>query len=47
MSRRRYDRELQAKGISSTAGYIFEVLVMGATQALDEVLAKAEESLER
>ncbi len=46
-SRRRYDRELQAKGISSTAGNIFEVLVMGAAQALDEVLAKAEESLER
>jgi DnaJ-domain-containing protein 1 len=45
-SRRRYDRELQAKGISSTAGNIFEALVMGAAQALDEVLAVAEESLD-
>ena len=46
-SRRRYDRELQAKGISSTAGNIFEALVMGAAQALDEVLAVAEESLDK
>ena len=45
-SRRRYDRELQAKGMSSTAGNIFEALVMGAAQALDEVLAVAEESLD-
>jgi len=46
-SRRRYDREVQAKGISSTAGNIFEALVMGAAQALDEVLAVAEESLDK
>ena len=46
-SRRRYDRELQARGISSTAGNIFETLVMGAAQALDEVLAIAEESLDK
>jgi hypothetical protein len=45
-SRRRYDRELQARGISFTAGNIFETLVMGAAQALDEVLTKAEESLD-
>jgi hypothetical protein len=32
--------------MSSTAGNIFEALVMGAAQALDEVLAVAEESLD-
>mmetsp|Transcript_33692 Transcript_33692/g.60660 ORF Transcript_33692/g.60660 Transcript_33692/m.60660 type:complete len:624 (+) Transcript_33692:83-1954(+) len=45
-SRRRYDRELQAKGISSKAGNMFENWVMGAAKAMDGALAKAENDLE-
>ena len=45
-SRRRYDRELQAKGISSKAGGMFESWVMGAAKAMDEALAKAEDDIE-
>ena len=45
-SRRRYDRELQAKGISSKAGGMFESWVMGAAKAMDEALAKAEDEVE-
>ncbi len=44
-SRRRYDRELQAKGLSSKAGNFFENLVMEAAKAMDEVLAVAEDSI--
>lgn len=45
-SRRRYDRELQAKGLSSKAGNLFEAWVMEAAKAMDEVLAVAEDSIE-
>jgi len=45
-SRRRYDRELRAKGISSKAGNMFEGWVMGAAKVMDEALAKAENDLE-
>lgn len=45
-SRRRYDRELQAKGISSKAGNMFESWVMGAAKVMDEALAKAENDLD-
>ena len=45
-SRRRYDRELQAKGISSKAGSLFENWVMGAAKAMDKALEKAETGLE-
>ena len=45
-SRRRYDRELQAKGLSSKAGNMFENWVMEAAKAMDEVLAVAEDSIE-
>jgi len=45
-SRRRYDRQLQAKGISTKAGSMFENWVMGAAKAMDEALAKAEDNLE-
>lgn len=44
-SRRRYDRELQAKGLSSKAGNFFENWVMEAAKAMDEVLAVAEDSI--
>lgn len=46
MTRRRYDRELKAKGLSSKAGNVFESWVMGAAKAMDEALAKAEGDLE-
>lgn len=45
-SRRRYDRELQAKGISSKAGNLFENWVKEAAKAMDEALAVAEERIE-
>lgn len=45
-SRRRYDRELQAKGLSTKAGNLFENWVMEAAKAIDEVLAVAEDSVE-
>lgn len=45
-SRRRYDRELKAKGLSSKAGNMFETWVMGAAKAMDEALAKAEDESE-
>ena len=45
-SRRRYDRELQARGLSSAAGSIFENWVMGAAKAMDGALAQAESDLE-
>ena len=43
--RRRYDRELQAKGVSSKAGTLFENWVIGAAKVMDEALAKAEHDL--
>jgi len=43
--RQRYDRELQAKGVSSKAGTLFENWVMGAAKVMDETLAKAENNL--
>ncbi|KAL7481777.1 hypothetical protein ACHAW6_007452 [Cyclotella cf. meneghiniana] len=43
--RRRYDRELKAKGLSRSAGSMFESWVMGAAKAMDEALAKAEGDL--
>ena len=45
-SRRRYDRELKAKGISTKAGGVFENWVLGAAKAMDEALAMAENDLE-
>ncbi|KAL9189070.1 hypothetical protein ACHAXT_011560 [Thalassiosira profunda] len=45
-SRRRYDRELAAKGLSSKAGGVFESWVMGAAKAMDEALANAEDDLD-
>ena len=44
--RRRYDRELRAKGVSSKAGSLFENFVMGAAKKMDEALSKAEGKLE-
>jgi hypothetical protein len=44
-SRRRYDRELQARGVTDTAAFLFEGLVMGAARTLDAVLASAENNL--
>jgi hypothetical protein len=44
-SRRRYDRELQARGVTDTAAFLFEGLVMGAARTLDAVLASAEDNL--
>lgn len=41
-SRRRYDRELKAKGISSKAGNVFEAFVMNAAKAMDSALPKSE-----
>eukprot|EP00984_Skeletonema_dohrnii_P000597 scaffold190_cov109-Skeletonema_dohrnii-CCMP3373.AAC.6 len=46
-SRRRYDREIAAKGVSSKAGSIFENWVMGAAKKMDEALSKAEDTLEK
>jgi DnaJ-domain-containing protein 1 len=46
IERRRYDRELKAKGLSRSAGSLFENWVMGAAKAMDEALAKAESDLE-
>ncbi|KAL7544889.1 hypothetical protein ACHAWF_008265 [Thalassiosira exigua] len=43
--RRRYDRELRAKGVSTRAGSLFENWVMGAAKAMDEALTKAEDDL--
>jgi DnaJ-class molecular chaperone len=43
---RRYDRELKAKGLSRSAGNMFENWVMDAAKAMDEALAKAESDLE-
>ncbi len=45
-SRRRYDREMRAKGVSSKAGSLFENWVMGAAKKMDEALTKAEDKLE-
>ncbi|KAL3788386.1 hypothetical protein HJC23_009192 [Cyclotella cryptica] len=45
--RRRYDRELKAKGLSRSAGTMFESWVMGAAKAMDEALAKAESDLKK
>ena len=45
-SRRRYDREIRAKGVSTAAGSIFENWVMGAAKKMDEALSKAEDGLE-
>lgn len=45
-SRRRYDREMRAKGVSSMAGSIFENWVMGAAKKMDEALTKAEGKLD-
>ena len=45
--RRRYDRELRAKGVSSKAGSLFENWVMGAAKKMDEALSKAEGKLEK
>ena len=39
-SRRRYDRELKAKGISTKAGNVFEAFVMNAAKAMDNALPK-------
>lgn len=44
--RRRYNRELKAKGLSRSAGNMFENWVMGAAKAMDEALTKAEQDLE-
>lgn len=44
--RRRYNRELKAKGMSKTAGNVFENWVMGAAKVMDEALAKAERDLD-
>jgi hypothetical protein len=44
--RRRYNRELKAKGLSRSAGSMFENWVMGAAKAMDEALTKAERDLE-
>jgi len=41
-SRRRYDRELKAKGISTKAGNVFEAFVMNAAKAMDSALPKSE-----
>jgi len=45
-SRRRYDREIRAKGVSTFAGSVFENWVMGAAKKMDEALSKAEDKLE-
>jgi hypothetical protein len=44
--RRRYNRELKAKGLSRSAGNVFENWVMGAAKAMDVALTKAEMDLE-
>ena len=44
--RRRYNRELKAKGMSKTAGNVFKNWVMGAAKVMDEALAKAERDLD-
>ena len=44
--RRRYNRELKAKGMSRSAGNLFENWVLGAAKAMDEALTKAEKDLE-
>ena len=44
--RRRYDRELRAKGVSNKAGNLFETWVMGAAKKMDEALSKAEDTLD-
>lgn len=44
--RRRYNRELKAKGLSRSAGNLFENWVMSAAKAMDEALTKAERDLE-
>jgi DnaJ-domain-containing protein 1 len=44
--RRRYNRELKAKGLSRSAGNLFENWVMGAAKAMDQALSKAERDLE-
>ena len=43
--RRRYNRELKAKGMSKSAGSVFENWVMGAAKVIDEALTKAERDL--
>eukprot|EP00569_Conticribra_weissflogii_P020337 CAMPEP_0171431328 /NCGR_PEP_ID=MMETSP0881-20121228/7184_1 /TAXON_ID=67004 /ORGANISM="Thalassiosira weissflogii, Strain CCMP1336" /LENGTH=763 /DNA_ID=CAMNT_0011951599 /DNA_START=29 /DNA_END=2320 /DNA_ORIENTATION=+ len=45
-SRRRYDRELKAKGLSQTAGNIFGNWVKGMAKSMDEALARAEGNLD-
>ncbi len=45
-SRRRYDRELRAKGLSQTAGNIFANWVKGMAKSMDEALARAESNLD-
>lgn len=45
-SRRRYDRELRAKGLSQTAGNIFGNWVKGVAKSMDEALARAESNLD-
>jgi len=45
-SRRRYDREIRAKGVSTFAGSVFENWVMGAAKKMDEALSKAEDKLD-
>ena len=45
--RRRYDREIRAKGVSTKAGSMFESFVMGAAKRMDEALSKAEDQFER
>jgi hypothetical protein len=44
-SRRRYDRELQARGVTDIAAFLFEGLVMGAARTLDVVLTSAEDNM--
>ena len=46
VTRRRYDRDLQGKQISSKAGNLFESFVEGAARAMDEALAMAEDDLD-
>ena len=46
IERRRYNRELKAKGMSRSAGNLFENWVLGAAKAMDEALTKAEKDLE-
>ena len=46
VTRRRYDRDLQGKQISSKAGNLFVSFVEGAAKAMDEALSIAEDDLD-